>query len=383
MSDTPAATAAQTVLIIDDDPEICSALAEAMSERGRHLVICRDIESAQIIFERFPVTHVITDVKLTGPFRFEGLDILDLAKRNPQSVSVVVITGHVTDELRAEAHARGAEAVLQKPFSLDDIEQFIPRPGSGEESVVTIMPLVDDILSSDMLSTLFQPLVWIDRPIHAVGFEALTRLRSESPLGNPELLFRYALTKGRIVDLEIAAAANSFMAGRELSRIGFLSVNIHPAVFSDVDRFCDAILNAAADAEVPPSRVLLEITEQGPLPDVPRVEAVSSILRSHGVRFAFDDVGSAYSHMPSMAAVRPSYLKISQQFGTACEGNTANRKIIENVQALATAFSSEVVLEGIETQRTALFARENGIRFGQGYYYSRPAKAEPLAGRYR
>ncbi len=375
--------AAQTVVIIDDDPEICSALAEGLSERGRHLFICRDIESAQIVFERFPITHVVTDVKLTGPFRFEGLDIIDLARRNPQAVSVVVITGHATDELRAEAYARGAEAVLQKPFSLDDIEQFVPRPNSGEESVVTIMPPIDEILSSGMLATQFQPLVWIDQPRHAVGFEALTRLRTESPLANPELLFQYAVSKGRVVDLELAAAANSLMTGRELSRIGFLSINVHPSVFSDVDRFCDAILNAAADAEVPPARVLLEITEQGPLPELPRVEAVSTMLRSHGVRFAFDDVGSAYSHMPSMAAVRPSYLKISQQFGTACEANTANRKIIENVQALATSFSSDVVLEGIESRRTAAFARENGIRFGQGYYYSRPTEAAPLAGRYR
>lgn len=375
--------AAQTLLIIDDDPEICSALAAALSERGRHLIVCRDVESAQLVFERFPITHVLTDVKLTGPFRFEGLDMIDLAKRNPQAVSVVVMTGHVTEDLRAEARARGAEAVLQKPVSIEDIEQFVPPPNGGGESILTVMPLIDEILSGGMLHTHFQPLVWIDQPRHAVGFEALTRLRTDSPLANPELLFQYALSKGRVVDLELAAAANSLMTGRELAGIGFLSINIHPAVFSDVDRFCDAIINAAADAEVPPTRVLLEITEQGPLPELPRVEAASAILRSHGVRFAFDDVGSAYSHMPFLAAVRPSYLKISQHFGTACEANSANRKIIENVQALATSFSSDVVLEGIETRRTAAFARENGIRFGQGYYYSRPVEAAALRDRYQ
>ena len=375
--------AAQTLLIIDDDPEICSALAAALSERGRHLIVCRDIESAQIVLQRFPVTHVLTDVKLTGPFRFEGLDIIDLAKRNPQAVSVVVLTGHATDDLRAEAHARGAEAVLQKPFSVEDIEKFIPPPDRDGESLLTIMPPIDEILDGSMLGTLFQPLVWIDQPRHAVGFEALTRLRTDSPLANPELLFQYALSKGRVVDLELAAAANSLKTGRELAAIGFISVNIHPAVFSDADRFCDAIINAAADGEVPPARVVLEITEQGPLPELPRVEAVSAILRSHGFRFAFDDVGSAYSHLPSMAAVRPSYLKISQHFGTACEANASHRKIIENVQALATSFSSDLVLEGIESRRTAAFARENGIRFGQGFLYSRPVEAASLAGRYR
>jgi len=373
----------QSVLIIDDDPEVCSALSTALSERGRHLFVCRDLEGAQIVIERFPITHVLTDIKLTGPFRFEGLDIVNLVKRSAPAASIVVITGHASDDLRNEARSRGAEAVLQKPFSIEDVEQFIPPPDGDGESVLTVMPLIDEILSGGMLATLYQPLVWIDQPRHAVGFEALTRLNADSPLANPELLFQYALSKGRVVDLELTAAANSLMTGRELAGIGFISVNVHPAVFSEVDRFCDAIINAAADAEVPPARVLLEITEQGPLPELQRVEAVSAILRSHGVRFAFDDVGSAYSHMPSMAAVRPSYLKISQHFGTACEANDAHRKIIENIQALALSFSSDLVLEGIESRRTAAFARENGIRFGQGYYYSRPTEAEPLAARYR
>ncbi len=372
----------QTILIIDDDPEVCSALTAALDARGRHLIVCHDVESAQLVAERFPITHVLTDIKLTGPFRFEGLDIIDMVKRNPQRVSVLVLTGHATDDLRQEALRRGADAVLQKPASIEEIEQFIPPSDGEEDSVVTVMPTIDEILGG-MLRTQFQPLVWLEQPRHAVGFEALTRLDSDSPLANPELLFRYAAAKGRVVDLELAAAANAFHVGAALTAVGFVSVNIHPAVFVEVDRFCDGLINSAADAGVSPERLLVEITEQGPLPELSRVEAASATLRSHGVRFALDDLGSAYSHLPSIAVIRPSYLKISQHFGTACEANAAHRKIIENVQDLARSFSSDVVLEGIETRQTATFARESGIRFGQGYYYSRPAEAAGLAARYR
>jgi EAL domain-containing protein (putative c-di-GMP-specific phosphodiesterase class I) len=37
-----------------------------------------------------------------------------------------------------------------------------------------------------------------------------------------------------------------------------------------------------------------------------------------------------------------------------------------------------LVAEGIETEEQALFLRENGCRFGQGYYFSRPVKAEKI-----
>jgi len=378
----PGATSPQTVLVVDDDPTICAALAAALEARGRHLIVCRDFESAELMLELFLVTHVLSDVKFTGPFRFEGLDVVDSVKRKTAGAAVILMTGYATEELRTEAHARGASAVLEKPVSMADIERFIPAPHPGQEGVLTIVPTLDEILEGDMLFTRFQPLVWIERPIHAVGFEALTRLHTESPLSNPELLFRYAEAKRRIVDLELAAAATSMKAGRDLTGIGFIGINIHPAAFSEVDRLCDGIMDAAAEAGVRPARLVLEITEQGPLPGLARVEAVAGILRSHGVRFAFDDVGSAYSHVSAIAAVRPSYLKISQQFGTGCETNDVHRKIIENVQHLAQAFSSELLLEGIETTRTANFARDAGIKLGQGYLYSRPTDAASLLARY-
>jgi len=41
-----------------------------------------------------------------------------------------------------------------------------------------------------------------------------------------------------------------------------------------------------------------------------------------------------------------------------------------------------VVLEGVETEPTAAFARELGIRFGQGYLYSRPTDTKRLMEEY-
>lgn len=378
----PSATASQTILIIDDDPCVCEALSAVLESPGRHVIVCRDFESAAMMLELFLVTHVLSDVKFTGPFRFEGLDVVDFVQRSGSAAPVILMTGYASEELRREALTRGAAAVLEKPVCEEDIERFFPPPELKREGVVTIVPTFDDIVSGNDLYAQFQPLVWIDRPINAVGFEALTRLRSESPFSNPELLFRYAEAKSRIVELELTAAAASMKAGRELTAIGFLGINIHPFLFSVADRMCDGIMDAAAEAGISPARLVLEITEQGALPSAERVEAVIATLRYHGVRFAFDDVGSAYSHVKSLATVRPSYLKISQQFGTGCESNETHRKIIENVQNLAHSFSSEVLLEGIETARTANFARESGIRLGQGYLYSRPTDAAILAARY-
>ena len=274
--------------------------------------------------------------------------------------------------------------LLRKPFSLDDLSALIPPPDGNGEGELTFVPTIDDIVGTgDLLTTYFQPIVWTERPDEIVGFEALSRLKSASPLAHPELLFRYGASKKRLPDLELAAAKSALRNGRELTRTGFLSINVHPELFAHGDRLCDELLDCAADVDISPSRLVVEITEQGPLPAVETVAAVCATLRAAGARIGFDDIGSAYSHLRAIAVAHPSYLKISQHFGTSCENNPTNRKIVENIESLARSFSCEVVLEGIETAATAAFARDMGIRFGQGFFYGAPADAETQLARLR
>ena len=59
-------SAREYVLIIDDDPAITEALAMLLDEDGRTTIICSDVESAEIMLARYPVTHVLTDVQFSG-----------------------------------------------------------------------------------------------------------------------------------------------------------------------------------------------------------------------------------------------------------------------------------------------------------------------------
>lgn len=372
----------QVVLIVDDDKRIAFGLGTGLQVPGRHVVVCNDVESADVILEELPVTHVLTDIKFGGAFGFEGLQVIDLVRRKVPTAVIIAMSGEATPQLRDEAKARGAAELLRKPFSLDDLDRLIPPPNGEGKGEITFVPTIDDIVSTDVLESVFQPIVWTDHPDHAVGFEALTRLKSNSPLAQPEVLFRYAANKKRIPDLELAAAKSALRHGVELTRAGLLSINVHPELFSHGHRLVDELLDYAADVGVPPNRLVFEITEQGPLPAVETVAAVCAALRATGARIGFDDIGSAYSHLRAIAAAHPSYLKISQHFGTSCENNPTNRKIVENIESLARSFSCEVVLEGIETAATARFAREMGIRFGQGFFFGRPADAQTQLARF-
>jgi len=124
--------------------------------------------------------------------------------------------------------------------------------------------------------------------------------------------------------------------------------------------------------------VILEITEQNSFAGRPNGSI--EMLKAAGVRFAFDDVGSAYSHLEHIDVIRPQFLKISKQFGIDFERDATKEKIVRNIIGLAADFGCATILEGVETKATLDAARELGIPMLQGYLFGRPSEASTWTG---
>jgi EAL domain-containing protein (putative c-di-GMP-specific phosphodiesterase class I) len=363
------------LLIVDDDLQVCLAIAEGL-QPAREVIVCRDIESAEMVLEKDEPSHVLSDVKLTGPFRFEGLDFVDHVRARSPATPVILMTGSLAEGLEAEAFQRGVLAVLSKPFSIGELSRLLgSAPAHLDESVIRIVPTIDDVLGSGAMTVQFQPIVSLagERP---VGFESLARLPGAPLFSSPELLFRYAARKGRIVELDLACLARSLEAGAPLTRTHWLFINVHPTVFIRGDLLTDVVSRTAARFDVSLSRLIIEITEQQQLVDRPPVIGAMHRLRELGVRLAIDDFGIAYSHLALIEKIRPSFLKVSQDFGTDFEKIHAREKIVRNVMALARDFDAEVILEGIESAATAAAARDIGLTLGQGFHFGAPADVQ-------
>jgi EAL domain-containing protein (putative c-di-GMP-specific phosphodiesterase class I) len=365
----------QTILIVDDDDAVTEGLAEALRLPGRELILCCDLESAQLVIAQEVPPYVMTDVRLSGPFRYEGLDFITEIKRVSRNASVMVMTGAMSEGLEREALDRGATVVLEKPFSIRDLERHLTEPTGADEASVVRIPSLDEVLRSPRFAPAFQPIVDISVPGNesAYAFESLARFNG--PLfSNPAVLFEYASRKGRLVDLELACIRNTLIHGRSLPAGARLFVNVHPTVMMSSE-LVPALTKALAEAKIAPGRIVLEITEQGSLGSTAMVAAQCAALRELGVALALDDVGIAYSHLMHIKEILPAYLKISQDFGTDFETDVTRAKIVKNVLSLAHDFDCELILEGIESAQTRDAARDLGIRLGQGYYFARPATA--------
>lgn len=373
----------QVVLLVDDDPTITTGLAFGLEQDGRTVITCNDIESAELAVQWLKPAYIVSDVRLTGSFAFEGLDFIRFAKRHLPNSKVILMTGEAPEALQLEASERGAIAFLQKPFGGRELSAMIdvmtPLPSVGTLPPVLIeMPLLDEVLVSPDLYAVFQPIVELGSAWEPYGYESLARYRTNAPLSNPEKLFQYAARKERVGDLELACITRTLNVSSALVDQGPLFLNIHPDVFTAGTRLYDLLAGYAEKGGLP-GKIVLEITEQAPLKDGPGVFEQIERLRGLGIRFAFDDFGIAYSHLPFIDRVRPSFLKVSQHFGTQFETNPAKVKIITNVLSIAKDFGCEVILEGIEDSSTAEAGSELGIRYGQGYLFGRPTEPGAFA----
>jgi EAL domain-containing protein (putative c-di-GMP-specific phosphodiesterase class I)/ActR/RegA family two-component response regulator len=375
--------ATQSVLIIDDDLMMKEGLAACLERAGRTLITCSDLAAAEMIEKRLRPSHIVTDVRLTGLFAYEGLDLLPFVREHSPETRVILMSGDHSEALAKEATARGAVAFFGKPFEVSDLaaaldststpDVAMAMSGACDDGRVERVPLLDEIIASPELMPFFQPIVALRGRREAIGFESLARFRSDSLFRAPDLLFQYAARKNRVVDLELACIEATAVGAAALPGSPSVFMNLHPDVFRAPGKLVETLQRSASTSGLALDRVVLEITEQASLPSSPDVFTAIAALRALGARFAFDDVGVAYSHLPLIDSIRPSFLKISQEFGMNFETDPTRTKIVRNILSLAQAFACDVILEGIESESTAAAAETLGIRYGQGYYFGRPA----------
>ena len=372
-------TMPETLLILDDQPEVTELLARTLASPGRTIITANDCEAASLILERVPVALLISDVHFSSRFAFEGLSLIDEVRRASPRTRVLMISADNSEGLSKEAERRGAVGLMEKPFNVPLLKQAVASLVEGcERNGVTQstirVPLLERLIVERRIVPHFQPIVELSTPDgRAYGFESLARPQVEGvPFFDCNFLFKYAERKQMTVALDLLCLQQALWWGAPLARVGKLFINIHPQLLSGCSELASVVLSSARESSIPLNNIVLEITEQGRLAETPGASSCMESLRGHGVQFALDDVGMSYSHLDLMDWIKPSYLKISQHFGTRFELDSSKAKIVRNIVSLATAFDCEVILEGIEELTTSGAATRAGARFGQGFYYAKP-----------
>ena len=108
------------LLVVEDEGQIGLVLNMILSERNFDLDYVNNLLDAQEYLEKNKPSLVILDNKLPDGF---GVDFISYIKKKYPSIKIIMISGFST--ARDVALANGADMFLEKPFSMDNVNEAI------------------------------------------------------------------------------------------------------------------------------------------------------------------------------------------------------------------------------------------------------------------
>jgi len=117
-------TAHPAVLIVDDDPDILTALDDLIEHDGFRVTdvsICRDA-LAQV--KAVDCAAVLLDIGLPDG---DGLAVLETIQAIAPSLPVIVLTAFTSQDYRARSLSGAAFSCLNKPYNRDDLRAVLRR----------------------------------------------------------------------------------------------------------------------------------------------------------------------------------------------------------------------------------------------------------------
>ncbi|MDD5272824.1 MAG: EAL domain-containing protein [Methylovulum sp.] len=232
------------------------------------------------------------------------------------------------------------------------------------------------ILEDETLTPYFQPVVSI---VHKkiIGYEALIRGPSDSPLYTPFVLFTTADQINLSNKLEYLSREISLKHYAGLDIPEKLFINVSPAVLLHPDFKQTIASHFQSQLGLTPSSVVIEITEHQVTDNYLHMRDMVKHCRDMGFQIALDDLGSGYSGLRLWTEIQPDYVKIDKHFIADLHQDEVKLNFVRSIQTVASSIGCQVIAEGVETEEEFKAVKKLGICYAQGFYFAKPT-ATPL-----
>lgn len=331
--------------------------------------------------------------------------------------------GYVTAKILAEHFARELMSIFRLPFDIgdhklhcsasvgislfsdDDKDHLIlmqqadtavhmaKRAGQGnhiffseamaekEKSKLSLNNQLRDALRNNELVLHYQPQYRVDNGSLS-GVEALLRWQKMDGTMIPPGDFIPIAEETTLIQeigywvMKTACAQYSFWLNNGLA-IPHLSVNVSARQFHTAG-FVQQVEYVLRDTGVPPSRLLLEVTESVVLEN--RLDSIAKIrqLKGLGILISIDDFGTGYSSLAYLRDLPADEVKLDRSFIQTLVHSEQDKAIVKAILDLAKVFRFTVTAEGVEDEEQLAVLKALGCQHYQGFLTSRPLPVKAL-----
>jgi len=321
---------------------------------------------------------------------------LEVARRISSSLEAPFVLGGVSVDVDASMgiaiyplHADDAGALMKRAdIAMYDAKKnhtaiALYEAGRDEHSLrrLSLLSELRQAVQRDELELYYQPNISIHTG-RAAYAEALVRWNHPSHgMMLPDEFIPLAEQSGSIGALTKWVLRNAIYECAEWAARGApltVAVNLSPLDLfdSELPTYISGLL---AQAALPASWLVLEITETAIMRDPAYALKILRDLKGRGIRLSIDDFGTGYSSLAHLKRLPVDELKIDKSFVLNLSSqSTDDAVIVRSTIELGHNMGLTVIAEGVETVESLDILTRLGCDMAQGYYMSPPLPAGGL-----
>lgn len=134
----------------------------------------------------------------------------------------------------------------------------------------------------------------------------------------------------------------------------------------------DDVLAMIKKYSLPPSRIIIEITESIFIDDFALIRERMIELAKNGITFYLDDFGTGFSNFANIVELPFSVIKFDRQMLLAMEKSTEGSRLLISLIDAFKDNKLKILIEGVESPAQNELVKKSGADYVQGFLFSQP-----------
>ena len=237
--------------------------------------------------------------------------------------------------------------------------------------------VIADAIQRKKFQMYYQP-IYDARKMKFVSAEALIRLIDDKyGFVSPGLFIPAAEASGAIHQIGdyVIDAVCEFMSKCDLDKMGleYIEINLSAAQCVETD-LVFKVLSTLDKYKLTPDKINLEMTETAADADPAMVDSNLKRLNEKGIRFSLDDYGTGYSNIKRVISLPFDIVKLDKSFVDEMD-DPQMWIVIKNTVNMLHEMKKDILVEGVEEEKTLNRFLNLGCEYIQGFYFSKPLPA--------
>lgn len=266
-----------------------------------------------------------------------------------------------------------AEMMLEKMSNSHECMQIYSKNSSIESEraeKIRMINLLNDAIINNRVVPYFQGIH--DNELDCITtYEALMRIEDENGKAySPFFFMPVAKEYGFYNEISCIMIDKVLKIFRDKTEKVTINLDVNDIYNYDIIHLILDFLNTAPH----PENFIFEITESEEIKDYQIIDAFTDAIINAGGQIAIDDFGSGFSNLVYLFRINAQYIKIDGEIiKNICTDESAC-EIMEIITQWAKKHNKFVIAEFVENEQIQKIVSDYGIKYSQGYYYSKPEK---------